>query len=193
MATTEDKKPVWGAPPTTGAWAAQVEEEEAANGGELEPMPTPVEAPKPFRAGGADRAGFSALAPEAFPSLGETANVKETKKDKKKKQQKMSLTSFMAASTARKEEVINLPTAPRARSDDDAPKAGLGGGFKNYGGDRGSSLSYRHSLPLTPTRLSATLQQLGWNQHAMYAKTLPCRFELSAVHGWRTHFGLQVE
>lgn len=129
----------WGAPPSSGAWAAQVDEEEEANGGELAPVPV---------GGGSD---FPALggSTEAFPSLGETAATKETKKERKKRQQKMSLGAFVAA--GRKEpEIVNLPTAPRARPEGTDEK-GLGGGFKNYGGDRGmSSSSQASSLSTLP-------------------------------------------
>lgn len=119
----------WGAKPTAGAWATQVDEEEEENGGELAPVP--AAAVQQFPALGGDK--------KAFPSLGETATLKDTKKERKKRQvQKISLGAFVAAGKKKEPEVINLPTAPRARSDNDEEKRdGLGGGFKNYGGDRG--------------------------------------------------------
>lgn len=127
----------WGQPPKTGAWAAQVDEEEEENGGELAPPPA-VE----FPALGGDA--------QAFPSLGETAGMKESKRDRKKRQvQKMSLGAFVSA--GRKEvDVVNLPTAPRARADgDEEKKDGLGGGFRNYGGDRGGEplILLFHQIP----------------------------------------------
>lgn len=122
----------WGVP-TQGAWAAQVDEEEKANGGTLE-------APKePFIPFGQDR---------AFPTLGEAVKKKDSKKDKKKPQ-KMNLADFQSSykppSANRRPTVsddqirLSLPTAPRAR-DNDEPSAGLGGAFRDYGGgDRGAS------------------------------------------------------
>lgn len=122
----------WGAP-TQGAWAAQVDEEEQANGGTLD-------APKePVITFGQDK---------AFPTLGEAVKKKESKKDKKKPQ-KMNLADFQSnykpPSASRRPTVnddqlkASLPTAPRAR-DSDEPSAGLGGAFRDYGGgDRGAS------------------------------------------------------
>ena len=123
----------WGMP-TSGAWANQVEEEEQDRGGELEaPTSKPV-------------ASFSHDA--AFPSLGEAVKKKDSKKEKKAKPTKMNLadfqTSYKPPSASRRPTVnddqilSSLPTAPRTRGDDDAPSAGLGGAFKDYGGrDRG--------------------------------------------------------
>lgn len=123
----------WGMP-TSGAWANQVDEEEQDRGGELEaPTSKPV-------------ATFSQNA--AFPSLGEAAKKKDNKKDKKAKPTKMNLadfqTSYKPPSASRRPTVnddqilSSLPTAPRTRGDDDAPSAGMGGAFKDYGGrDRG--------------------------------------------------------
>ncbi len=68
-----------------------------------------------------------------------TKNVKETKKDKKKKQT-MSLTEFMkggvGASRRNDDQILmNLPTAPRGRAPGEAPpERGMGGGFRDYGG-----------------------------------------------------------
>lgn len=119
----------WGAP-TSGAWAAQVDEEEEANGGALSAPVAP--APVPF---GHDK---------AFPTLGEAVKKKDSKKDKKKPQ-KMNLADFQSSykppsqtrrPAASDDQIkLSLPTAPRARSDD-APSSGLGGAFKDYGGAR---------------------------------------------------------
>lgn len=72
-----------------------------------------------------------------FPSLGEAAAVKETKKEKKKKQT-MSLGEFVKSGpggTSNAPILMNLPTAPRARQDGEVPEEKpLGGGFKGYGG-----------------------------------------------------------
>ena len=117
----------WGAAPKSGAWATQVDEEEEENGGILAPIPAASAVP----ALGGD---------QSFPSLGEVASMKETKKDRKKKTvQKMPLGAFVAAGAkARDTSDVSLPTAPRTRTEEEEEKSrGLGGGFKNYGGDRG--------------------------------------------------------
>lgn len=123
----------WGGPPSSGAWANQVDEEEAANGGELDPVPG-VTTPFPSLGQQND---------SSFPSLGDSLTVKESKKERRKKQggvQKMSLGNFMAA--GKENEKIDLPTRPRERAEgeEDRRGGGLGGGFKNYGGDRGEKL-----------------------------------------------------
>lgn len=142
----------WGGPPSTGAWANQIEEEEEENGGELDPVPAP------------SATAFPALGGEtAFPALGDAINVKDSKKDRKNKKVKntMSLGAFVAA--GRKEpEIVNLPTGPRQRAaDEEEKRGGLGGGFKNYGGDRGElakqSPSIREVSPHTVTNASKLL------------------------------------
>ena len=99
----------------SGAWATQVDEEEAALGGTL------------------------AAPEEAFPDLASAATKKESKRDKKKKQT-ISLAEFNTGKkayapptrgrTAAKEEIV-LPSGPRAREDDDDgnSRGGLGGAF----------------------------------------------------------------
>ena len=122
----------WGAP--QGAWANQVDEEEAENGGELDPVP------------GVSTA-FPALGDTSFPSLGEAITAKDTKRDRKQKggPQKMSLGSFMAAP-----EKVVLPTGPRERAEGEEERRGLGGGFKTYGGDRGTLCTVLHSIDCEP-------------------------------------------
>ncbi|KAL0056279.1 hypothetical protein WJX82_009505 [Trebouxia sp. C0006] len=103
----------WAAVKPTGAWASQVDEEEAAQGGAL----------------GAPE--------EAFPDLSMAATKKESKRDKKKKQT-VSLAEFQTGKKAyqapkrapAKEEIV-LPSGPRAREDDDDgnSRGGLGGAF----------------------------------------------------------------
>ena len=114
----------WGGLPASGAWANQVDEEEEANGGQLDPVP-------------GRQTSFPALGDSSYPSLGESVTVKDSKRERKSKKavpQKMSLGSFMAAET----EKSDLPTRPRERAEGEEDKrGGLGGGFKNYGGDRG--------------------------------------------------------
>ena len=97
---------------------------DAEHGGTLPPVAVPKMAPQV----GGDR---------AFPSLGDAVNIKDTKKDRKKRQDKVSLGTFMAARSAR-EEVVDLPTAPKARDPNEPKGGGLGGGFKDYGGNRGA-------------------------------------------------------
>lgn len=117
----------WAAVKPTGAWASQVDEEEAAQGGGL----------------GAPE--------EAFPDLSMAATKKESKRDKKKKQT-VSLAEFQTGKKAyqapkrgpAKEEIV-LPSGPRARDDDDDgnSRGGLGGAFaggRDYK-DRGRLLS----------------------------------------------------
>ena len=117
----------WAAVKPTGAWASQVEDEEAAQGGAL----------------GAPE--------EAFPDLSMAATKKESKRDKKKKQT-VSLAEFQTGKKAyqapkrgpAKEEIV-LPSGPRAREDDDDgnSRGGLGGAFaggRDYK-DRGKLLS----------------------------------------------------
>ena len=101
----------------SGAWASQVDEEEAAG-----TLGGPLAAPE-----------------EAFPDLAMAATKKETKRDKKKKQT-VSLAEFQTGKkayapptrgrTAAKEEIV-LPSGPRAREDDDDgnSRGGLGGAF----------------------------------------------------------------
>ncbi len=117
----------WAAVKPTGAWASQVDEEEAAQGGAL----------------GAPE--------EAFPDLSMAATKKESKRDKKKKQT-VSLAEFQTGKKAyqapkrapAKEEIV-LPSGPRAREDDDDgnSRGGLGGAFaggRDYK-DRGRLMS----------------------------------------------------
>jgi len=156
----------WGAP-AGGAWATQVDEEEAANGGELAaPSHAPPEKPAGPSKFVARSAAERALGGEAaFPSLGEAINIKETKADKRKKElksarQKMTLAEFQAGDAPGggggggggafrpsraggprpgaplgDNVLASLPTAPRARGEGD--DSGMGGAFKDYGGDRG--------------------------------------------------------
>jgi len=119
----------WGLPPSSGAWSNQVDEEEEANGGELAPPPAALPAAFPILGG-----------KTAFPALGEALSMKDSKKERKQKKvkQAMSLGAFVAAGK-KEPEIIDLPTGPRQRSEhEEAKKGGLGGGFKNYGGDRGT-------------------------------------------------------
>lgn len=118
----------WAAVKPTGAWASQVEEEEAAQGGAL------------------------AAPEEAFPDLSVAATKKESKRDKKGRKQTLSLAEFQSGKksayqapkrAAPKEEIV-LPSGPRARDDDDEgnSRGGLGGAFaggrdfKDRGKDR---------------------------------------------------------
>lgn len=160
----------WGVPPAGSAWATQVDEEEAANGGELA-APSPAAAAAPAPAGPSKfvprSAAERALGGEAaFPSLGESLNIKETKAEKRKKElkqarQKMTLAEFQAGDAPSAggafrpsraggprpgaplgdDILASLPTAPRARGEgEDAP---MGGAFRDYGGDRGGGREER--------------------------------------------------
>ncbi|CAD7697506.1 unnamed protein product [Ostreobium quekettii] len=106
-------------------WSEQVDEEEAANGGGINP-------PEPAR-----------LDEEAFPSLGDAAKAKGPKK--KRGGQKMSLGEFVGgggeggrrrigAGKSDREIVMSLPTAPRERGPGEED-GGWGGGYRSgYGG-----------------------------------------------------------
>jgi hypothetical protein len=103
----------WGIKP--GSWAEDVEQEEAKNGPLLD---------------------------EAFPTLGEA--VKEPKAPKaagKKKPVKMALGDFMSSSSARrtasdKEILMALPKGSSGLPREERDSKALGGGFKDYGGNR---------------------------------------------------------
>eukprot|EP00891_Asterochloris_glomerata_P000031 jgi/Astpho2/31/fgenesh1_pg.00001_%23_15_t len=114
----------WASVKPAGAWSDQVEEAEAS--------------------------GSLAGAPdEAFPDLSTAATIKDSRKEKKKKQT-MSLADFQAgpkasykppsassrARTAKTDDDIVLPTAPKPRDDDDDGRGpGLGGAFARDGRD----------------------------------------------------------
>jgi hypothetical protein len=120
---------VWGTPATAppaapGAWADDEPEEE-------------------------DKAALNnapSVDPNLFPSLGEAVKQQQPKK---KKGQKLHLGEFLAAPArttvgyrgpSDQEILASLPTAPRADRGDDGGAdtgTGLGGGFKEYGGNRG--------------------------------------------------------
>lgn len=83
-----------------------------------------------------------------FPTLGE-ANKEAARpggKGKSKKGTKLGLQEFLGkpgggSSTytdkmSDKEILLNLPTAPRGGPREEGPPGGLGGGFRDYGGDR---------------------------------------------------------
>ncbi|KAH7291856.1 hypothetical protein KP509_29G038700 [Ceratopteris richardii] len=79
----------------------------------------------------------------AFPSLGEAAATKTSKK--KKKQTTLSLAQFVVNGPSvfseskglTTEEKMVLPSGPRDRSGEEENRGGLGGGFRDYGGHRG--------------------------------------------------------
>lgn len=124
----------------TGAWANQIEEV-AANGGSDD--------------------AFPALG-DAFPSLGDAASgkgnadgipVAKGKKEKKKKAKPVaiSLQEFAAQHQAG-DELADLPTAPR-KVDGEDNEAGIGGGFRGYGGacDAANPACTMPTLPCTTT------------------------------------------
>ena len=78
---------------------------------------------------------------------GEAITAKDTKRDRKQKggPQRMSLGSFMAAP-----EKVVLPTGPRERAEGEEERRGLGGGFKTYGGDRGTLCTVLHYIDCEP-------------------------------------------
>ncbi|CAN5962269.1 unnamed protein product, partial [Sphagnum jensenii] len=126
----------WGG---AGAWAAEAELADAASAVAKE-----REVSKGVGVGGQDVF--------AFPSLGDAVSAKP---QKKKKGQTFSLSEItvgkyvgpggkarggVVTDTTKltTEEMMMLPTGPRARSDDEQAEVGaLGGGFRDYGGNRG--------------------------------------------------------
>ncbi|EFN58747.1 hypothetical protein CHLNCDRAFT_140448 [Chlorella variabilis] len=123
---------VWGKP-AGGAWADNVDEEEAAG----------VHAPpKAFPTLG--NAG-KAVADDDFPDLSVAAKVKESKKKKKAPKQTLSLTDFLKSDVgggpglgSRRGgdvDILSLPTRPRGEGEE-RPDRPLGGGFRDYGGGR---------------------------------------------------------
>lgn len=132
----------WGIKP--GSWAEDVEQEEAKNG--------------PLR----DE--------EAFPTLGEAVS-KEPKASKaggKKKPVKMGLTDFLGAQTARrtasdKEILMALPKGSSGLPKEERDSNALGGGFKDYGGNRGGAsrlchTSCAHALLQSPAGCSSSCE-----------------------------------
>jgi hypothetical protein len=133
----------WGgpAPAAHNAWAQQVEDEERN-------APPPAEA---FPVLGAKEA--------AFPTLAVAAKVKKPKK------QTMSLADFNAAPSTPAgggyrapssrgvpdDVLLQLPTGPRMRDpNEEEGKPGLGGAFRDYGGDRGETSKYGAPRRRTP-------------------------------------------
>jgi hypothetical protein len=78
---------------------------------------------------------------EAFPSLGEAIKQPQPK-GKKQKGQKMLLSDFAAFPVGRraqmsdKELLMNLPKSSSGLPKEERPSGALGGGFKDYGGNR---------------------------------------------------------
>lgn len=117
---------VWGVPATApGAWADD-EPEEEHKAVSTAPPPGPD--------------------PNSFPSLGEAVKQGQPKK---KKGQKVHLGEFLAVPArttvgprgpSDQDILASLPTAPRGeRGDDAGADSGLGGAFKEYGGNRGKN------------------------------------------------------
>ncbi len=122
-----------------GAWAAEAELADAASA-----LAKEREVSKGVGVGGQDVF--------AFPSLGDAVSAKP---QKKKKGQTFSLSEITVGkyvgpggkargavvndtTKLTTEEMMMLPTGPRARSDDEQAEVGaLGGGFRDYGGNRG--------------------------------------------------------
>ncbi len=113
----------WGvtAAAATSSWADHVDEEEEA----IASQPVAAAAPS-----------------KDFPSLGEA--IKQAPKAKKKGQ-KLNLGEFLvgvkpplSSKVTDRDILASLPTAPRGAVDgEDDDRAGMGGGFKDYGGRGG--------------------------------------------------------
>ncbi len=126
----------------TSVWGAPAVKDE---GGEEAAAPSPAAFPT---LGGKE---------SAFPTLGAAAAVKTTKK---KAKQTMSLADFNAGASSTParaagggggsayrapvgrmgdDDNIQLPTGPRVRDDEEGGPPGIGGAFRDYGGDRGGA------------------------------------------------------
>ena len=140
---------VWGVPPAAGRadWADSVDQDEAANGGQLPELPT---AAPPL--GGES----------AYPSLGEAAKPAGKKKGRARGTT-LALSEFQAGSAAPARSTRNagafrsssaaasrdksedikslLPKGPRER-DENEEKDKLGGGFADYSGQRARGTAY---------------------------------------------------
>ncbi|BBN16413.1 hypothetical protein MPTK1_7g06070 [Marchantia polymorpha subsp. ruderalis] len=114
------------AKPWGGSWAQEAEQAEAE----------------------AKMKGATSLPAEAFPSLVESVATKP----KKKKATTLSISQFTTGTHVgpggksrqisdsqrlTTEEMFMLPTAPRDRTNEEIEAGGLGGGFRDYGGNRG--------------------------------------------------------
>ena len=132
---------VWGvaaAPASNSDWADSVDQDEAANGGQLPELPSLGSAPL-----GGD---------SAFPSLGE-ATKPAPKKKGRNRGQTLALSEFQAgpaaaapsravfrsssaaASRDRSTDIkAQLPKGPRERDENEDSSDALGGGFKDYSG-----------------------------------------------------------
>ncbi|CDY21078.1 BnaA08g24470D [Brassica napus] len=78
---------------------------------------------------------------QSFPSLKEAATSTKSKKKKK-----MTLSEFTKGAGSgsvgmTREQMIQLPTGPRQRSEDEMQRGGIGGGFSSYGGGRSGGMS----------------------------------------------------
>ncbi|KAH0866330.1 hypothetical protein HID58_083541 [Brassica napus] len=75
---------------------------------------------------------------QSFPSLKEAATSTKSKKKKK-----MTLSEFTKGGSVglTREQMIQLPTGPRQRSEDEMQRGGIGGGFSSYGGRSGGGMS----------------------------------------------------
>ncbi|CAH8382337.1 unnamed protein product [Eruca vesicaria subsp. sativa] len=75
---------------------------------------------------------------QSFPSLKEAVTTTKSKKKKK-----MTLSEFTKGPASggggglTREQMIQLPTGPRQRSEDEMQRGGIGGGFSSYGGRSG--------------------------------------------------------
>ncbi|CAH8252140.1 unnamed protein product [Arabidopsis lyrata] len=77
---------------------------------------------------------------QSFPSLKEAATAKSSKKKKKMTLSEFTKGAYTAPSSAglTREQMLQLPTGPRQRSEEEMQPGRLGGGFSSYGGGRSS-------------------------------------------------------
>lgn len=80
-------------------------------------------------------------ADEAFPTLGAAAKAPPPKKKEKAKPVKLGLQDFIKGSGPSEVELrMQLPTGSRGKVDGEESATGLGGAFKDYGGERRGAL-----------------------------------------------------
>lgn len=177
---TEPVANVWGvapAPASKSDWADSVDQDEAANGGQLPELPT------------APLGGES-----AFPSLGEAAKPAPKKKGRVRGQT-LALSEFQAgpaaaapsrpvfrsssaaASKDRSTDIkASLPKGPRERDENEQGSDALGGGFKDYSGAKARG-DFRGSSPF----FVCQLELRAWDTFGGWSHLNNCRTSSHAV------------
>ena len=188
---TEPTPNVWGvapAPASKSDWADSVDQDEAANGGQLPELPT------------APLGGDS-----AFPSLGEAAKP-ATKKKGRVRGQTLALSEFQAgpakaapsrpvfrsssaaASKDRSTDIkASLPKGPRERDENEPGSDALGGGFKDYSGAKARGNTRRASPPFVCSFETGDWDSLGGQSQASRC-IFPCYASQAKANSVSTAF-----